>query len=148
MENSKGPFHDMERSCALYNSRKAARVLTDLYEAILAPSGVHATQFMLLVGIKSYEPVSMTNLAQGLHTDRTTLTRTLKPLLEKEWITVSPGEDKRVQEVRLTAGGNEALVRAVPLWEQAQQKVQEHLGKESWGQLLTQLQASASIAPR
>lgn len=138
-------FGQIARSCTLFNTRKAARAITEVYETILAPSGVHATQFMLLVAIKNYAPVSMSHLAQGLQTDRTTLTRTLKPLQENGWVAMAPGKDKRVQEVRITMEGDDALSKAVPLWEAAQNYVEVQLGGKQWEQLLTHLQSAAAL---
>jgi DNA-binding MarR family transcriptional regulator len=138
-------FQEIERTCALSNIRKATRVITDLYEEALSPSGIPATQFILLIAVKNHEPISMSHLAHGLHMDRTTLTRTLKPLQEKGWVVVSPGKDRRVQEIRLTPRGDETLTGAVPLWQQAQKQVEEQLGGEAWGQLLIHLYASTAL---
>jgi DNA-binding MarR family transcriptional regulator len=145
MDENKPSFQEIEHTCTLFNSRKAARAITDLYEVALSPSGIHATQFILLVAIKNHEPVSMSNLAEGLHTDRTTLTRTLKPLQEKGWVAIAAGADRRVQEVRLTAQGSDALIEVVPLWEQAQKQVKAQLGHEAWTQLLAHLRGSAAL---
>jgi len=145
VEEDKSVFQEIERTCTLSHIRKATRVVTDLYEEALSPSSIPATQFILLVAIKNHEPVSMSNLANGLSMDRTTLTRTLKPLQEKGWVVIAPGEDRRVQEIRLTASGNATLTEAVPLWRQVQKKVQERLGEETWEQLLNHLRASTLL---
>ena len=137
----------VERTCALFNVRRAARAVTEIYEAALSPSGVHATQFALLVAIQNYEPVPMSALAHGIGTDRTTLTRTLKPLQENGWVTIVSGKDRRTQEVRLTDAGRDALATAVPFWERAQTQVREHLGTQSWKQLLAHLHTAADLKP-
>lgn len=145
MSEDKSLFQEIAFNCALSNMRKATRVITDLYEEALAPSGIPPTQFILLISVKNHEPVSMSNLADSLYMDRTTLTRTLKPLQEKGWIMIGPGKDRRVQEIRITESGDEALAVAVPLWRQAQKQVQKQLGEETWGQLLKNLRASTAL---
>ena len=42
-------LEEVARACACANLRKAARVVTQLFDGVLAPSGLKATQFTLLV---------------------------------------------------------------------------------------------------
>ncbi|MGC4043711.1 MAG: MarR family winged helix-turn-helix transcriptional regulator [Armatimonas sp.] len=145
MDEDKSLYQEIERTCTLFNLRKATRVVTDLYSEILAPGDIPVTQFLLLVAVKNHGPVSMSKLAEGLYTDRTTLTRTLRPLQEKGWITIGPGQDRRVQEVSLTTTGNATLAETALLWKQAQKQVQEQLGHTAWEELLTHLHASLAL---
>ena len=64
--------------CSCFNLRRAARRVTQVYDHALAPSGLKATQFTLLVvleGADAGEGIAMTRLAEKLGMDRTTLTR-------------------------------------------------------------------------
>ncbi|MFC1896629.1 MarR family winged helix-turn-helix transcriptional regulator [Thermodesulfobacteriota bacterium] len=127
------------RSCALFNMRIAARVLTQLYDDCLRPSGLRSTQFGLLMAVRAFEPSSMAELAGRNKMDRTTLTRNLQLLEEKGLVKVDPGEDNRVRQVRLTDRGREQLGEAISLWEKAQARVIEGLGEERFSNLLKEL---------
>jgi DNA-binding MarR family transcriptional regulator len=125
----------VENNCACLNIRKAARVVTQIYDAALAPAGIRITQFSLLIAVAGLEPVSMGGLAQRLVMDRTTLTRNLERLLEAGLISSVPSkEDRRRREVELTEEGRTTLVHALRLWKRAHAKTSAVLGE---GQLDT-----------
>src|SRR3974390_1620669 len=121
---------EIGRTCACFNVRKAARAITKLYEEVLRPSGLRATQFSLLMATRVMGPVTVVKLSQVTVMDRTTLTRNLQVLEKRGLIAINPGEDRREREVTLTASGMEVLVQAIPLWETAQERVRQGLGEE------------------
>jgi len=118
--------------CACLNLRMAARAVTQMFDAHLKPSGLKATQFSILAEVAVGGPASMTALAEALVMDRTTLTRNLKPLSDREWVRTSMGGDRRQRTVELTAKGQIVLARALPLWMKAQNKVVRGLGFARW----------------
>ncbi|WP_146739712.1 MarR family winged helix-turn-helix transcriptional regulator [Hyphomonas pacifica] len=59
---------------------RAARRITREYDDALRPVGLTVTQFGLLNSVDRYEPDSISELADLLALDRTTLSRNLKPL--------------------------------------------------------------------
>ena len=131
--------------CTCLNLRKASRVVTQLFDQALQPSGILANQFTLLAALSLAESVSITRLAQELVMDRTTLTRNLKPLERQGLIRIEPGQDQRVRVVSLTEKGQAALVKALPFWKQAQTKVIEELGQDRWQILLSHLSDTVSL---
>ncbi|MES1023498.1 MarR family winged helix-turn-helix transcriptional regulator [Gloeocapsa sp. BRSZ] len=131
--------------CTCFNLRKASRVITQLFDQVLQPSGILANQFTLLAALSVAESVSITRLAQELVMDRTTLTRNLKPLEREGLIRIEPGQDQRVRVVSLTQKGQAALAKALPLWQQAQAKVIEELGQDRWQTLLSHLSDTVSL---
>ena len=72
---------DLLENCTCFNLRKAARAVTQAYDEALKLQGLRATQISILAMLSELGPVTMTNLADQLVMDRTTLTRNLKPLL-------------------------------------------------------------------
>ena len=116
-----------QSSCVCVNLRRAARAVSQIYDEALAPSGIKITQFSLLRAVERTEPVAISALADELDLDRTTMARNLGPLERDRLVTLAPGSDQRVTEVRLTADGRAAVRKAVPLWEDAQAKVQRQL---------------------
>jgi DNA-binding MarR family transcriptional regulator len=136
---------EMQGSCACYNIRKAARLVTQLYDAMLAPSGLPGTQFVLLAAIGRARAATLTRLAQVLGMDRTTLTRNLKLLERQGLIEMDAGLDRRTHIVRLTGQGRQSLEAAIPFWKQAQATIISRFGQGRTGALLTELQALGAL---
>lgn len=132
---------EIGQTCACYKVRKAARAITQLYDEALRPSGIRATQFSLLMATKVMGPVNVMKLAKATVMDRTTLSRNLKLLQKRGMVTIKPGEDQRLREIALTAQGEKALQQALPLWQEAQDRVAAGLGKEKTENLLNDLAA-------
>jgi DNA-binding MarR family transcriptional regulator len=128
--------------CTCAGLRKAGRVVTQFYEEALKECGVKPTQFSLLATLDQVGSVAMGELAKYTVTDRTTLTRNLKPLHEQGWVRFSEGEDRRRRQVELTAKGKKTLERAQPLWRRAQERAVGKLGKKKWEMLMVLLDES------
>jgi len=103
---------------------------------------LRSTQFTLLVAVALSGEAPVTQLSRALVMDRTTLARNLKPLQSLGLLTIEAGTDRRMHLVRLTERGRQALVRALPYWEQAQHQVVTRLGQEQWHALLAELKAT------
>jgi len=129
----------VETDCTCFNLRKASRVVTQLFDRVLHPSGLLVNQFTLLSAISLAGSIAIARLAQELVMDRTTLTRNLKPLERRGLIKIEPGLDRRMRIVSLTAEGQATLAKALPLWEIAQARAIENLGQERWRTLLSHL---------
>ena len=132
--------------CACFNTRKAARAVTKFYDDILAPSGLKATQLTMLGAISISGPTRMSDLADMLELDKTTMTRNLKLLEGDGLIEVTAGTDRRVRIAALTSAGDEALKRTLPLWRDAQQRLVETLGEERWHRLVADLAEIDALA--
>jgi DNA-binding MarR family transcriptional regulator len=118
--------------CVCFNLRKAARAVTQVYDATLAPSGVRVTQFTVLVALSLSEQLSLSQIAERLVMDRTTLTRNLRPLERDGLVRIERGPDRRERYMRLTAAGRKRLDRTMPLWRRAQARVMETMGEDAW----------------
>lgn len=132
-------------TCTLMHVRKASRVITQLYDEALQPSGLLSNQFTILVTLARVGSATMNTLAQQLVMDRTTLTRNLKPVEKKGLIEIKPGQDKRTRLVSLTALGENTLEQALPRWEQAQSQVIATLGEKQWRAFLAGLSHTAQL---
>ncbi|TKJ86251.1 MarR family transcriptional regulator [Paenibacillus sp. PK4536] len=130
---------DYTTMCACLNFRKASRFITSLYDEYLRPVGIRATQLSLLMALEQTGSVTITSLAEVLLMDRTTLPRDLKPLERNGWVSITEGKDRRKRFIALTPEGKELLDRALPLWEQAQTRVQDYMGETRYTGLLGQL---------
>jgi DNA-binding MarR family transcriptional regulator len=90
---------------------------------------MRVTQYSLLAHLRRLEQVSMSELAEVLDMDRTTLTRNLKPLIEAHWVEVRPcRQDARIRLVRITAAGDAQWRIARGRWQYAQDEVKAAIG--------------------
>ncbi len=132
---------EMQAKCVCYNIRKAARLITQLYDTILEPSGLLGTQFVLLAAIGRMGAATITRLGQKMGMDRTTVTRNLRPLERQGFIEMDAGLDRRTHIVRLTEEGRQAMKAALPFWQQAQAAVISRFGQDRTAALLNELLA-------
>ncbi len=121
-------------SCACFNLRKITRVVTQVFEDIFRQEGIDlkGTQYSLLVNVFAHGPTPITRLSEILVMDRTSLARNLKPLINKGYLKVSSGEDKRRKIVELTPQGMQILTKAYPHWKSAQKTVVKEIGEGNW----------------
>jgi DNA-binding MarR family transcriptional regulator len=118
----------MSDKCICTSLRQAAQASTALYDRVLAPSGLKVTMFRLLRRIEANPDATITELAELVGLDRSTLGRNLK-VLERQGLLVLPTcADARARSLVLTPAGCAALVKAVPLWTQAQSEMKASLG--------------------
>lgn len=120
----------MGSQCMCFNIRKSTRLLTSYYDRIIGAAGIKTTQLSLLMTVLLRDKANLSQLANMLGMDRTTLSRNVRLLEQKGLITVTPGEDKREQRIDLTDKGRETVNLAIPLWEQAQAEMAERFGEE------------------
>jgi len=122
------PASPLASPCHCANLRRATRMVTQLYDRMLAPSGLKVTQYSLLRYVKHLEPVNMTDLAKHMGLDRTTLVRNANLLETQGLIASATGNDLRTHELRLTEHGREVLEEATLMWSEAQEKLETYLG--------------------
>ena len=118
----------MLATCASLQLRKATRVVTQLYDEALRPIGLRSTQLPILVTLAAQGALAVTDLADSLVLDRTTLIRNLRPLQRRGLIEVGRADGSRMRRAALTAAGHRAVAAAVPLWAKAQTRVTDELG--------------------
>jgi len=133
------PVIKEDEVCVCFNLRKAARVITQIYDDVMRPIGYRATQVTLLGVIVNYSPITVKQLANVIDTDPTTLLRNLRVLEKEKLLSLDPGEDKRSRIVALTDKGRSVLATAYPLWKATQDKIAARVGRENLNQLLGNL---------
>ncbi|TWB31891.1 MarR family winged helix-turn-helix transcriptional regulator [Nitrospirillum bahiense] len=103
--------------------RRAARRMTNFYDAKLAPTGLRITQFSMLAMVYEAGTLSVNEMAARLDLDRTTTGKNLRPLEREGLIQTTPcPTDRRSHEITLTDKGREALRAGTPLWREAQRE--------------------------
>ncbi|MDR1212644.1 MAG: MarR family winged helix-turn-helix transcriptional regulator [Propionibacteriaceae bacterium] len=121
----------IKSACHCVNLRRAANAVTQHYDRTLAPAGLTLNQYSLLNNLQRAGELSVTGLARRVGLDRTTLTRNLRPLARRGLVEdrAAPGGRDRIYGV--TPGGDQALAVASPLWQKAQDAVEERLSRAS-----------------
>lgn len=132
--------------CACSNLRKAARAVTQLFDAALKPARIRSTQFALLVTIAKLAPVAINRLAQIFVIDRTTLTRSLRLMERHGLVAISQRSTMRQRFVMLSSKGSEALAKTLPLWREAQRSFVGHVGEQYWESMRRQLEKMPNVA--
>ena len=134
-------------ACACGRLRRATRALTQLYDDLMAPSGLRVTQFSLLGALARGGTARMADLADALLLDRTALSRTLAPLVLRGLVSIVSGRDARTREVSLTRVGAKALRAAQPQWKRAQIQVANKLGVDRLEALIATLGEIEALHP-
>lgn len=129
--------------CAFANLKLLSRVMSKVYDDELRPCGLRASQLALLWAIAAMEPVELGRLGFATLTDQTTLSRTIGTLKRERLVSVRAGADRRNRIVSLTPSGRARLARAMPLWENAQQRASEMLPLGQVRELARQLRKTA-----
>lgn len=129
-------IEEIAQLCTGAHLRRATRVVNQIFDRELRPTGLYGTQFTLLVALKYAGEMTVTPLAQILGMDRTTLTRNLALLQDKGLVVVMTGKDQRTRLLRLTEHGEAVLETALPFWDKAQQEIITQLGLDRWQLLM------------
>jgi DNA-binding MarR family transcriptional regulator len=136
-----------ETSCLCAVLRQAARSAAQLYDLVLEPTGLRATQFYMLKVIAEAGEIPQWKFAREHAVAVETLSRRFATLRRRKLIAVRTGSNHGEQIYSLTKEGMEAFTRAVPYWERAQSRLKRTLGRPQ-SKLLLQLCERAVEAAR
>ena len=111
-------------TCAGWNSRLAARRISQFLDRALATTGLTAAQLGLMAQIAAATDDTLGALARRSGLDQSTLSRNLRTLEAAGLVEIAVIEsDLRRRAVWLTEGGARRLEGAIPLWRKAQAKL-------------------------
>ncbi len=130
-------------SCVCFHLRRAARLVTQHFDAELRRHGIRPTQTPILTVLDARAHIGIAELSELLGMERTTLLRNLRPLEREGLVRARAGEPRGKVELELTAKGKKALARVLPAWRAAQAKVLATLGEARWSALLGDLEQVA-----
>ena len=110
-------------------------------------TGLKLSQYSVLANL-SDQTQTILQLADRLEMDRTTLTRTLKPLVTKGWVVEAAGGDARQRLIKLTPEGKIFRQQAQARWRDAQLALEDQLGRDVVAALNTHMeQALLQLKP-
>ena len=119
------------RDCLAVRLRMLNRVVTNIYDDALRPLGVKASQLNILVVAAKLGLARPADVCKRLQLDASTLSRNVERMRAKDWLEVVDDDDGRAQPFRLTAKGKRLLERAMPAWEEAQERVKKLIGADA-----------------
>ena len=132
--------------CNVTALRKATRRVSQLYDEMLAVSGLRATQRAILVYIRQAGSPTIGRLADELVLDRTALNHNLKPLQRDGLVTISVDRnDRRSRLVQLTKRGEARLEQSRSAWKRAQDRFEAAVGSKQAAELRQTLEWIASL---
>lgn len=131
--------------CLCTKLRRSARAVTRVYDDALKGVGLTTAQFSLLRHLSRLEQPSISDLADAMGLDRSTLGRNLRPLESEGLVRLDEGADLRNRIVVLTPAGLERIMRGREAWDAAQQDVAAHLGDDKCRQLEALLDELATL---
>ncbi len=130
--------------CAGWNSRLAARRISQFLDREMAVLGLSAAQLGLMAQIAVISDDTLGALAQRTGLDQSTLSRNLRTLEADGLIEIAIVEaDQRRRIVWLTESGARRLEAAIPLWRAAQAKLSKRLSPDLARRLAERAEALA-----
>lgn len=129
-------------SCAGWNSRLAARRITQFLDRELAESGLGVAQIGLMAQIAVIADDTLGALAQRTGLEQSTLSRNLRTLEAEGLIEITMVEsDLRRRAVWLTEAGARRLEAAIPIWRKAHARLAKILSPDLAHRLADQAEA-------
>ena len=134
--------------CVCSTLRMVTRVVTQLYDDALRPSGLRVTQYSIVATVARMGEANLKQLEDELAIDQTTLTRSVSLLERAGVIERAARPDGRIRAMRLTGKGKRALEAARPLWARAQGRVLREVGTKAWADTQRRLTRLHHVAVR
>ena len=131
-------------TCHCLKMRRSAENVIGFYDRRLQPAGITVRQYSLLKNIDENEGCSVRVLADLTDLDRSTLARSLKPLMKAGLLEDTKEVGTRDSKLILTEKGKETCSLAADLWGRAQGEFEEKLGMnhvEALENILLELQS-------
>jgi DNA-binding MarR family transcriptional regulator len=118
--------------------------VTRFYDDAIAASGLSISQFAMLRNLSRLGSIPLSQFAELMVMERTSLYRMLAPLEARGLIAITPGKG-RARVATLSAQGRAIMDDTADAWEGAQGRFVQTLGEEKW-QALQALLADATNA--
>jgi DNA-binding MarR family transcriptional regulator len=123
-------------TCLLMNTVMAARAMTRRYDQRLKPFGISVAQFAVLGTVRRHKDETVSEMAEKIAMDRTTLLRNLDLLIRKRLVAAQPAPRGSGRIFSLTAEGDRLLDEVIPVWRATQVELRELLDAHEPDELL------------
>lgn len=109
--------------------------INNYYKMMLKPAGITPGQYRILRHIDHIDGGSVQTVADSMGVDRSTLARTVKPLINSGLIEDNNAAGCRDRSLVLTVRGKKTMKQAVKCWLKAQEHISQTLGDEGIAKL-------------
>jgi DNA-binding MarR family transcriptional regulator len=117
-------------SCVCLHVRRAARVLTRVYDEALAPCGLTSMQLGTLDSLADFGPSTLARLAEINSHEKSATWRGLQPLIRRGLVRRAESSE-RADRYEITPAGRALLEEAFVLWRAVQGRVVDYLGEDA-----------------
>lgn len=131
--------------CIFAIIRKANRVLFRHYQEVLSPTGISIVQLSVLRSLEKHGKLPLSRLADSLAMDRTSLYRTIEPLIKSGDVEVNNAEKGKSKIAKLTQKGHGTIEDVMPYWAKAQQIILNETSGSDWKALCDTLNKITTI---
>jgi DNA-binding MarR family transcriptional regulator len=118
-------------ACIATRVRQLSRIITRVYDDAMRSHKITASQFTLLTQLAQTDGITAAEIGLELDIEKSTLSRNLKRLLALGHINMDPPAGRRGRGLHLTPRGQAIIRDAFPVWESAQKRAIDVMGKES-----------------
>lgn len=133
-------------TCLATRVRQLSRIVTRVYDDVLRPLGITASQYTLLAQLAARDGITAVEIGTELDIEKSTLSRNLKRLLALGHIIMDPPAGRRGRGLHLTPKGIAVLKDAYPIWQGAQTRAVTVMGSGSRETLDGLLQQAEKLA--
>jgi DNA-binding MarR family transcriptional regulator len=140
----------MAAECPALRVRQASRVLARCFDDELTKFDLHSSQMPVLAATALFGDTGapMSRLATVLLMDRTTLTRSIRPLERAGLLRIARApEDARTKIVVITRAGERMIETIFPVWERVLRRINEVIGTDVLVELRARLAHVIALAP-
>lgn len=128
------------KNCVCRNLRMTTRITTQHFDKVFQTVGLTAPQFSMLAEITANENIAVSELAEKMLMDQTTVTRNIEILRKKGYVNVRTDDnDSRKRCISISDIGEEKLNEAIPVWNNVQSLIEKEIGAEKFKEFLTTL---------
>ncbi|WP_036986908.1 MarR family winged helix-turn-helix transcriptional regulator [Pseudomonas sp. URMO17WK12:I4] len=113
--------------CLCTRLRRASRGVSKLYDDALSGVGLSVAQYSLLRHLQRLDQPSITDVADAVGLERSTLGRNLRLLEGRGLVALADGADQRNRLVSLTIRGEKLLAEALDAWQGVQLELKQRL---------------------
>ena len=121
--------------CIITTVRKANRSLFRFYQDALSEADISIVQLAILRALERNSPRSFPDLSDDLVMERTSLYRTIKPLISMGALEIYASDTGRTKYAKLTNHGQVLIEKTMPHWEQAQNAILDKIGNNRWKEI-------------
>lgn len=140
-----GAMDDDFDLCMVLNTRMAARAVTRRADAKMRAFGITSAQLTILGSLRSHPGRSVTEMAESIAMDRTTLSRNLALLERYGLVTTAPAARGNTRIGSVTQKGDTVIDAALPEWRKAQAELREHLSAPDFDTMIAGLRQLSRV---